>query len=115
MSDLRSRLTPLLPPSAPFRRAPTAVRASPPCWNGATRRPAHPLLEGLADFLGLDLEGLRDAGNQVLALHLHHGGLVGEVGGADLDLDDLRGALADQQIVLPLDVIDLKSTEFSAR
>ena len=32
--------------------------------------------------------------------------LVGRVGGADLDLDAFRSALADQQVVLALDVVE---------
>ena len=48
----------------------------------------------------------RDAGDQVAALDLHR--LLGleREGRADLDLDLLGGALADQQVVLALDVLD---------
>ena len=62
--------------------------------------------QGVADLAVGEGEGFGDAGDQVAPLDL-----VGErravgVGGADLNLDLLRSALADQQVILLLDVLD---------
>jgi hypothetical protein len=57
---------------------------------------------------------LRDAGDEVAALDLHRHDGAGRGGGADLDLDALGGALADQQVVLALDVLDDRLVELVA-
>src|SRR5207249_11095928 len=64
------------------------------------------LEERVADLLVGDLDRLRDAGDQVPALDLHRLQLVARIRRADRDLDELRGPLPDQEVVLPLDVLD---------
>ena len=51
-------------------------------------------------------DGLRQAGEHVAAAHLRLHLLAHPVGGADLELDLLGGLLADQELVLLLDVVD---------
>ena len=64
------------------------------------------LREGLADLRVGEREGLRDALDEVAALDLHRDRLVERVGRPDLDLDLLGRALADQEVVLALDVLN---------
>jgi hypothetical protein len=63
------------------------------------------IVKGLADIAVTDGEGLGDAVHQVAALDLHLAGFVEGIGGAELDLDVLRRALAHQEVVLPLQVL----------
>src|SRR5208337_268047 len=62
------------------------------------------LLNGQADLIGVDIDDLGDAADQVPALDVHGFDLAGE-GVADGGLDDFRGALADQEIVSTLDIL----------
>src|SRR5436309_10070450 len=68
------------------------------------------LVDGLeqrvSDLLVRDLDGLRHTGHEVAALDLHGLELRAGIGRADGDLDQLGGPLADEQVVLPLDVLD---------
>src|SRR4051812_12581371 len=72
------------------------------------------LLERPADLLGRQHDGLRQAGDHVatadLGLHL----LLHGEGGADLELDLLGRLLADEQLVLALDVADDRLVELVA-
>ena len=54
----------------------------------------------------VDDDGLRDAGDEVAALHLGRELLLERVGVADLHLDALGRLLADGQVVLALHVGD---------
>src|SRR5258708_7940857 len=71
--------------------------------------------DGLADFLGGDVDGLEQAGDRVAALDLHRQLGLERVGGADGDLDLLRRALADEEVVGPLHVIDDGEVDLVAR
>ncbi len=53
----------------------------------------------------VDGDGLGHAFDEVAALDLHGQRLVQRIGGAELDLDLLGGALADEQVIFPLQVI----------
>ena len=64
------------------------------------------LRERLADLRVGQREGLGDAVDEIAPLDLHRERLVEGVGRADLDLDLLGGPLADEQVVLALDVLD---------
>src|SRR5437899_5160808 len=64
------------------------------------------LEERVPDLLVGDLDRLRHAGDQIPALDLHRLKLVAGIRRADRDLDELRGPLPDQEVVLPLDVLD---------
>src|SRR6266545_4555270 len=66
----------------------------------------HRLRERLANLFVGDGDRLRDAFNQVASLDLHRHAILERVGGTDLHLDRFRGALADQQVVRLLDVLD---------
>ena len=66
----------------------------------------HRLGKGFSHFVGFDLQNLRHAGDEVAPFHLHGLDLVAGIGGSDVDLDELGGALADQQIVLALYVLN---------
>jgi hypothetical protein len=60
----------------------------------------------VADLLGADDDRLRQAGEHVAASDLGLHLFLELEGGADLELDLLRGLLADQELVLLLDVAD---------
>ena len=62
-------------------------------------------LKRLANFAVIHGDGLWHAFDQVAPLDLHGQRLVQRIRRADLNLDLFRGALADQQVVLPLQVI----------
>ena len=64
------------------------------------------LVERAADLLGGEDHRLRQAGEHVAAAHLGLELLLHVPGGADLELDLLGGLLADEELVVPLDVID---------
>src|SRR2546425_466299 len=64
------------------------------------------LEERVPDLLVGDLDRLRHAGDQIPALDLHRLKLVAGIRRADRDLDELRGPLADEEVVFPLDVLD---------
>jgi hypothetical protein len=66
----------------------------------------HRLGQRLADLVAVDGEGLGHPADQVAALDLHRLDLAGAGGVADLLLDVLGGAVADQQVVLALDEAD---------
>src|SRR5580700_6168668 len=61
--------------------------------------------EGLADFAVVNRDGFGHALDQVAALDFHGHGLVELVGGADFHFDLLGSALADQQVIFPLQII----------
>ena len=71
--------------------------------------------EGLADFLRGDVDGFRQTGDGVASLDLHGKLLLERIGGADLHLDLLGSALADEEIVGPLHVIDDRGVELVTR
>ena len=58
---------------------------------------------------------IRIAGDEIAALDLDGQRLVERVGGADLLLDHLGGALADEEVVLALDVLDDRFVHLVAR
>ena len=66
------------------------------------------LAQAFPDFVGVDGDVLGDAGDEIAPLHFHGGVAVLGVGegGADADLHILGGALADEEVVLALDVGD---------
>jgi hypothetical protein len=68
----------------------------------------------LANFLFGDLDCLRHSGDQVSSLDLHGLDFVAGVRRSDRDLDQFSGALADQQAVLALDVMDDRLIHFVA-
>ncbi len=70
---------------------------------------------GLADFLGSDVDRLGQAGHGVAALDLHRQLGLERVGGADGHLDLFRRALADQQVVGALHVVDDGEVDLVAR
>ena len=70
---------------------------------------------GFADLVAVDDQRLRHAGDEIAPLDLHGRDFVDGVGVADLLLDDLGGALADQQVVLALDVGDDRLVHLVAR
>ena len=72
------------------------------------------LLERGADLLGGQHDGLGQAGDQVAAPDLRLHLLLQRVGGADLELDLLGRLLADQELVLLLDVVDDRLVELVA-
>ena len=63
-------------------------------------------VERAAHLFGAEDDGLRQAGEHVAAPHLRLDLLLEVEGAADLELDLLGGLLADQQLVLGLDVAD---------
>jgi len=66
----------------------------------------HGLLEGLADFGGVDHRLAGQAGDDVAALDLHLEFFLQRVGRPDLDLDSLGGGLADEEVVGAAHVLD---------
>src|SRR5207245_11742257 len=58
------------------------------------------LLHGLADLARVYPHDLGNAGHEVAALHFHLAFLADRGRGPDLDLDLLRGGLADEQVVV---------------
>ena len=66
----------------------------------------HRLGQRLADLLVGDHDRLRNAFDEIAALDLHGDLLVERERRAELDLHLLGGALADEQVVLALDVLD---------
>src|SRR3954452_23740584 len=64
------------------------------------------LLQGVADLLAREHDGLGKAGDHVAAADLGLDLLLHRVGGPDLELDLFRGLRADEQLVLPLGVLD---------
>ena len=62
--------------------------------------------QGLVDLAGFDGHGFRQAGDEVASGDVHGLAAGGLHGAADGDLDLLRGALADQEIVLAAQVAD---------
>ena len=98
-----------------------AAREDDPLVHDVGRELGRRLLEGDADGVDDDpdrlrerlahlgvgqREGLRDPLDEVAPLDLHRERLVEREGRADLDLDLLGGPLADEEVVLPLDVLD---------
>src|SRR5205814_1323050 len=61
--------------------------------------------ESFANFAVIYGNGFGYAFDEVAALDLHGQRLIQRITGADLDLDLLGGAFADQQVVLALEVI----------
>src|SRR5919109_3151494 len=72
------------------------------------------LLERRAHLLGREHDGLRQPGDEVAAADLGLHLLFQRVRGADLELDLLGGLLADQELVLLLDVVDDRLVELVA-
>src|SRR5215218_793600 len=72
------------------------------------------LLERGAHLLGRQHDGLRQPGDEVAAADLSLHLLLERVRGADLELDLLGGLLADQELVLLLDVVDDRLVELVA-
>src|SRR5215472_14701531 len=66
----------------------------------------HHLRKGLSHLLVGQLQRLRHALDEVAALDLHRERLVERVRGSDLDLDLLSRPLADEEVVLALEVLD---------
>ena len=66
----------------------------------------HRLVERAADLLRREDHGLRQAGEHVAAAHLRLQLVLQVPRGADLELDLLGGLLADEQLVVALDVVD---------
>src|SRR4029079_7401737 len=76
---------------------------------------AHGLGQRFADFLVRDGDGLRHALDQVPALDLHRHALLERIRGPDLHLDSRGRALADEQVVRLLDVLDDRLVHLVAR
>src|SRR5882672_9981847 len=64
------------------------------------------LRERVADLVRAHRERARHAGDEIAPLDVHGEHFVARVGVADAHLDQLGGALADQEIVLAFDVLD---------
>src|ERR1051326_4227208 len=64
------------------------------------------LAERLADLFVADDEGFRDAFDEVASLDLHRHLVVERERRADLHLDLLRRPFADEEVVLPFDVLN---------
>src|SRR5208283_4687645 len=75
----------------------------------------HRLHQRLANLLVGYLDNLGHARNEVAALDLHGLNLVAGIGRPDRYLDQLGSALADEQIVLALDVLDDRFIHLVAR
>src|SRR5467141_3475190 len=81
--------------------------------RGALQRHLHRLDDGVdrlgervADLVRAHRERARHAGDEISPLDVHGEYFVARVGVADAHLDQLGGTLADQQVVLALDVLD---------
>src|SRR5437764_4616616 len=66
---------------------------------------AHAFAQGLANLAIVHGNGFGHALDEVAAFDLHGQRLIERIAGADLDLDLLGGALANEQVVLALEVI----------
>src|SRR5713101_5564061 len=68
----------------------------------------------VADLVGTDGQLARHAGDQIASLDVHRQHFVARVGVADGHLDQLGRALADEQVVPALDVLDDRLVHFVA-
>ncbi len=58
------------------------------------------LLDGLPNLAGVHAHGFRDARYEIASLDFHLALFAYRRGRSDVDLDQLRGGLADQQVVI---------------